>query len=457
MKKTMFTATLLAATFATLVGSCFSTGGGMDSSSKSDPIGEAAMMVFRGDHFVGQFAEYTEEHKRDQLEKARLENVRLPPPREPPHRSGIPGRPDWMNTNPSAKDIDTAIEAYEAALELQPSGTWKVPKNYPEEIVIGGTQGSPLTASMSPPPDGIEAKLENAKSLKREWTVYLAAAQRQMAQQQAAAQAEAARQAQERASRTVTEDMFEVFQLPNNTLRIIEYTGNVENLVIPPTLYGLRVTSITKGVFSGRWEIVSVTIPDSVTEIYEPTDLGEPGYLLPNKGVFQDCKNLTRINFGNGIRGIADDAFMGCTSLRTLVIPNTIINIGRAAFANCGLTELTFGNGVQKIDVSAFYGNNLTSITIPAGIKTIAGDAFGSSNKLQTVNIASTSQNIVIGNLSNGWTYVFEGPITRAIIPANVSADNMARWVFEDGLRNYYASQNRAAGTYVKNGPVWTR
>ena len=28
---------------------------------------------------------------------------------------------------------------------------------------------------------------------------------------------------------------------------------------------------------------------------------------------------------------------------------------------------------------------------------------------------------------------------------------------FEEGFVNFYLSQNRAAGTYVKRGPIWTR
>lgn len=75
-----------------------------------------------------------------------------------------------------------------------------------------------------------------------------------------------AQQQQERANRTVTEAMFRVRQLPNNTLEITGYTGDVENVVIPSTISGLRVAVIGEEAFNGK-KIRSVVIPDTVTEI----------------------------------------------------------------------------------------------------------------------------------------------------------------------------------------------
>lgn len=59
---------------------------------------------------------------------------------------------------PSEEDIDRAIEYYEKALKLQPSGTWTVPRN--------PKQG---TEYYKPPEGGIQALLEKAKQEKQQW------------------------------------------------------------------------------------------------------------------------------------------------------------------------------------------------------------------------------------------------------------------------------------------------
>ena len=43
----------------------------------------------------------------------------------------------------------------------------------------------------------------------------------------------------------------------------------------------------------------------------------------------------------------------------------------------------------------------------------------------------------------------------RFPLPANLDDATLSR--LEAGLVNSYKNQNRAAGTYVKHGPIWTR
>ena len=53
-------------------------------------------------------------------------------------------------------------------------------------------------------------------------------------------------------------------------------------------------------------------------------------------------------------------------------------------------------------------------------------------------------------------TTSFPNSLTRITMPANMHDDNL------DGMGNttfvnYYMSQNKAAGTYILNGQIWTR
>ena len=113
------------------------------------------------------------------------------------------------------------------------------------------------------------------------------------------------------------------------------------------------VTNVNDGIrygfdVSGCKSLISLELPDSVT----------------NLGVLSSCESLESIRLSDSISRILQKAFYGCTSLKSVNIPQSCIEIERLAFKYCALE----------------------SITIPANVRTIGQDAF-SNNKLKTVVI----------------------------------------------------------------------
>jgi beta-lactam-binding protein with PASTA domain len=145
-------------------------------------------------------------------------------------------------------------------------------------------------------------------------------------------------------------------------VRIIGYNGNETNINIPRTIGGLSVVEIGSGVFSYK-EASSIVIPDSVTVI--------------GNGAFMNCSNLKDITIPNSVTKIDGNAFSK-TGLTSVVIPNSVIEIGNGAFSGCNnLTSVTLGNGITMINDNTFNGcTNLTSITIPNSVTEIGENAF---------------------------------------------------------------------------------
>ncbi len=70
-----------------------------------------------------------------------------------------------------------------------------------------------------------------------------------------------------------------------------------------------------------------------------------------NKDAFSNCANLQAIDFSacTGLHYIRENAFSGCTSITSLVLPDNITYIENSAFANCSNVQtLTLSKGTQR-------------------------------------------------------------------------------------------------------------
>ena len=127
------------------------------------------------------------------------------------------------------------------------------------------------------------------------------------------------------------------------------------DVVIPDTYMGLPVTAIYDSAFQNCGNLKSITIPDSVIDI--------------GQWAFYRCSGLTSITIPKNVTTIGVRAFSGCESLTGIAIPNSVISIGDWAFEDCrSLTSITIGNRVTGISKSTFSGcRNLSSILVAEG------------------------------------------------------------------------------------------
>lgn len=120
------------------------------------------------------------------------------------------------------------------------------------------------------------------------------------------------------------------------------------------------VTKIENGAFSGCTSLASVVIPDSVTEIGYVTEFGYP--IVWSKeheigGAFEGCTSLKSVSMPKSVTKIGDYAFKDCVSLVSVKIPDGVTVIGRNAFFCCtSLRSVTIPDSVTRIDSEAFSG-----------------------------------------------------------------------------------------------------
>ena len=132
--------------------------------------------------------------------------------------------------------------------------------------------------------------------------------------------------------------------------------------------YFLRIPSSVATI--GAYAFANTSITGTLT-FQNVTEIGE--------GAFENCKNISYLNFGFSLKKIGDKAFNGCTFPINLSIPNTVTEIGNYAFYKCGeIRKLTLPTSLERIGSYAFADckNIGGDLLIPSSVKEIGDGAF---------------------------------------------------------------------------------
>lgn len=211
------------------------------------------------------------------------------------------------------------------------------------------------------------------------------------------------------------------------------FCSNLLSVYVPDS-----ISNIGEAAFSGCTNLTNITLPDGVSTIEDNafsgcatlTSVNIPvGIASIGDGAFSSCSNLVSINvpeghscyssisgvlfckpFGwgsellvkqvpgaisgayvipDGVTGIADYAFAGCSSLTDLAIPGDVEVIGEYAFKGCvSLGKLVIPDGVSGIAYSCFSDcTSLVDISIPDSITFIKESAFSNCASLASITI----------------------------------------------------------------------
>ena len=187
-------------------------------------------------------------------------------------------------------------------------------------------------------------------------------------------------------------------------------------IIIPEMIDGVPVRTIGYCALQSSKDVVSITIPNSVTSIA--------------MYAFGNCSNLTSINIPDRVTSLDGSMFSGCTSLdkieisdtntiyctvngvlfskdqKTLIaypgvmstyeIPDCVTSIGKYAFYHCdSLTSVTIPDSVTKISDYAFQRCiSLASIVIPDSVTSIGNNVFDNCRSLLSIDIPNSVKNI---------------------------------------------------------------
>jgi hypothetical protein len=193
----------------------------------------------------------------------------------------------------------------------------------------------------------------------------------------------------------------------NGAITITKYTGPGGDVRIPGTINDLPVTCIGNYAFCGCGALTSVTIPDSVKNI---------GF-----AAFFGC-GLTNVTLGSGLNIIGNQSFASCGGLTSITIPKRVTSIEVGAFWRC---------------------NGLTSVTIPASVTSIGSNPFSCCDKLQSLTVdatnpayVSSAEGIVFNKDKTCIVSYPSGKSGSYVIPGSVTSIASRAFCYCTGLTN---------------------
>ncbi len=182
------------------------------------------------------------------------------------------------------------------------------------------------------------------------------------------------------------------------------------------------------------------------------------GEKLKNIGwnALQQSKTLKTVDFSacTNFTTFGQQAFIGCTALESIVLPNTITSMGGNVFQGCtALKSVNWPTTMTKIPGATFNGcTSLPNFIIPSHVTEIGASAFNGCTSFTEINIPSTVEYIG-SDCWRGCTGV-----TKIIIDPNCPVTHIYAHTF-DGTRateitlpnsvEQIGQSNFNSGTYV--------
>ncbi len=171
------------------------------------------------------------------------------------------------------------------------------------------------------------------------------------------------------------------------------------------------------------------------------------------------------------VTGIGNEAFYQLSTVKSIVLPETVTFIGKFAFAGCtALEEIVIPASVEYIDEHAFYGctalksvkfegtsltyiadfaflecTALETINLPEGLKSIGNFTFGKCAAITSLEMPSTLESI--GSLT---FYGCDGLDAPEALKLTESINNIGNYAFSGiNKNNILAPEGSYAANYV--------
>lgn len=222
----------------------------------------------------------------------------------------------------------------------------------------------------------------------------------------------------------------------DDTYSVAKCDVSQTDVVIPETYKGKSVVKIENVAFDDCKNVLSLVIPDSVTEVEinalnglrNLQKLTAPAVALSSVSKIQKIDTLI-VTSGEAI---AENAVSGWDYLKSVTLPDTLKTIGDLGFAHCELLEqISLPEGLTSIGANAFYNcASIEQFNLPDSVESIGNYAFGECASLETVSLSKSLS--TVGN----WVFAScNSLINLTISPENANYYSAGNCIIERGTQ----------------------
>ena len=153
------------------------------------------------------------------------------------------------------------------------------------------------------------------------------------------------------------------------------------------------ITTIGETAFWKCTTLESIILPNSVTEIKDYA--------------FYECSGLKKMTLGSGLRSVGNYAFSYCTGelfinsditgpwfnsaeFTKVTLGDNVLHIGNNAFNGVPIQEIVWGKNVETIGLNTFAFCKLSDVIIPNTVKSIGEAAFFRCGSLKNITISDS-------------------------------------------------------------------
>ncbi|MBD5247501.1 MAG: leucine-rich repeat protein [Barnesiella sp.] len=121
-------------------------------------------------------------------------------------------------------------------------------------------------------------------------------------------------------------------------------------------------------------------------------DMSETKVKTLSTYVFQNCSALKTVKLPASLTTLGNYVFQNCTSLESIDMSETnVTEIPQYAFSECtALSTVGFPSALVSLGNSAFYNAGITTVELPATVKTIGANVFERCTSLTSADLSQT-------------------------------------------------------------------
>ena len=211
--------------------------------------------------------------------------------------------------------------------------------------------------------------------------------------------------------------VYTVIQGTNVSIKVNWINGGNINFEIPGTVQNgnttYTVTEIAENGFQNKSNIISVTIPETITKIGNNAfqSSGITSVTIPNSvtvigaSAFQNCNSLSEVNVGSGVTSIGNYAFAN-SNIEEIHFEESddTVAMGTHVFYACNKLDYVVLPKMDSIPASFFENcSELDEIIVPAGVTSIGASAFAQTHDCEIIFLGCGGVGGVITIASNAF------------------------------------------------------